>query len=169
MRIGPISPVARTWVPPQALRSRSRMVTMRSVPSRADALRSPLALAGLLEAHLHRAVLRHQPVGAGLGLDQAGVIDRGRVQIQGRALASEVDADRGVAEELVEDGREQVLPGVLLHVVEPAVPVHRAAAPARPSRGSARRCATRSPSSTTSTTATPPSVPVSNGWPPEVG
>ena len=35
-------------------------------------------------------------------------------------------ADRAVAEELVQHGREEVLAGVLLHVVEAAGPVHAA-------------------------------------------
>ena len=39
--IGPISPVARTCVPPHALRSRPSMTTIRNSPSRAEAFRRP--------------------------------------------------------------------------------------------------------------------------------
>ena len=63
-----------------------------------------------------------------------------------------------------------MLAGVLLHVVEAARPVDdRRARLASRGAGVASTCAMRSPSSTTSVTAMPPSVPVSNGWPPEVG
>ena len=141
MRMGPISPVARTWVPPQALRSRSWMVTMRSVPSRADAFRSPAA-SWLLETHRDRPVLGDERVGAALRLDQAVVVERRGVEIEGGASRAEVHADRGVAEQLVEHGGEKVLAGVLLHVVEPAGPVDAAGRPAGERLGRAGgRCA----------------------------
>ena len=42
-RIGPISPVVRTCVPPHALRSSPSIDTMRSMPARSGALRNPRA------------------------------------------------------------------------------------------------------------------------------
>jgi hypothetical protein len=42
------------------------------------------------------------------------VLQCGRVQVQRRAVAAEVDGDGGVAEALVEDGRQEMLAGVLL-------------------------------------------------------
>ena len=90
-------------------------------------------------------------------------------EIDGGALGAQVKADGLQPEELLEHGGEQVLAGVLLHVVEAARPidgaVHRPAAPS----GAARRWAMRSSSSTTSSTATPAIDPRSNGCPPEVG
>src|ERR1039458_5617586 len=46
--------------------------------------------------------------------------------IAGVAVQDVVEADGVEAQELLEDGREQVLAGVLLHVVEAAVPINGA-------------------------------------------
>ena len=48
---------------------------------------------------------------------------RRRIHIDGRNLGAKVKADRPDSEQLFEHGREQVLAGVLLHVVVAALPV----------------------------------------------
>jgi hypothetical protein len=76
-----------------------------------------------LEAHLNRPVLDHDLIGAFLGLGYL-IRSEGRgVQVQARAVPPEVDSDRGVTRELGEDGREKMLAGVLLHMVEATAPI----------------------------------------------
>ena len=129
MAIGPISPVARTWVPPQALRSSPSMVTIRSVPSRSEALRSPVAEAASSKLTRTGRFSVTTALATRLGLDHLGVAEGACVQVEGGALAAEVHAHGRGAEPLGDHGREQVLAGVLLHVVEAARPVDDAGDP----------------------------------------
>src|SRR6516225_11745221 len=85
-----------------------------------------LRFGGLLELNGHRAILAHDLVGAPLrfaydrGFDGVGLeIDRG-------TLGAQMEAEGVQSELLCEDRRKQVLPGVLLHVIEAARPVDRA-------------------------------------------
>ena len=105
-------------------------MTIRSVPSRSEAFRSPAGRRRLLEGHLHRAVLGDGRVGARLGLDDLGVVEAGSVEIErGSSRGRNARSTVRVSEALGDHGREQVLAGVLLHVVEAAWPVDRAGEP----------------------------------------
>jgi hypothetical protein len=77
----------------------------------------------ILEAHGHRPILPHDLVRATLGLAQPLGVDRSDIEVERRAVRTEVDAHRLVAEQVGEHGGQEVLPRVLLHVVEPALPV----------------------------------------------
>ena len=119
----PISPVARTCVPPQALRSRR---LDGDDADRALALRRLAQAAGfarILELNRHRPVLQDDLVGAPLDREHASGIDRAAFEIDGGALGAEVKAHGAQTVQFLEDGGEQVLAGVLLHVIEAAVPI----------------------------------------------
>ena len=83
----------------------------------------------LLEGHLHRPVLGDGRVGARLDLHDLRVAEAGSVEIERGALPAEMHADGRVSEALGDHRGEQVLAGVLLHVVEAARPVDRAGEP----------------------------------------
>jgi len=116
-------------VPPQALRSRSRRaLAVRGLAESRDRRR-------LLEGHLHRPVLGDDRVGARLGVDDLSVAKAGRAEIEGGTLPAEMHADGRVSEVLGDHRGEQVLAGVLLHVVEAARPVDRSGEPVTHDRG----------------------------------
>ena len=74
------------------------------------------------EADGHRPILPNDAVRFGL---RGGDLRRRHLarEVDRRHFPAEVKADGADAEQLVEGGRENVLAGVLLHVVEPALPV----------------------------------------------
>ena len=169
MSSAPISPVARTWVPPQALRSRSAMVTIRSVPVRSDAFRSPVAVA----ASSNATVTGRFSVTTSLARSSAWRTWSGR---SGRRSPGRGSMRRRRSARLRSGRRtdqreppQQMLAGVLLHVVEPPCPIDRA-------RHLGRRAAAR-PADARSVVLVdhidhgrcPPACPRSCGWPPEVG
>jgi hypothetical protein len=80
-----------------------------------------------------------------------------------------VEARRAIVEQAIERRRQHVLPGVLLHVIEPSRPVDIAVHGSAFRDRSAQHMHHPSSSSIVSTTSTPPRRPVSNGWPPDVG
>jgi len=126
----------------------------------------------LLVAHepdRHGPILPHDSVGVALGGDDL-LMSQLLVEVERRQLRPEVEADRARLEEPVEGRREDVLTGVLLHVVEPAPAIDGAVHGLAGGEVTPRTCRI-SPSSrsTTSTTGTSSRRPVSNGWPPEVG
>jgi hypothetical protein len=94
-------------------------------------LAEPLHQRRVFEMHRDRPVLKDDLVGAPLGRQHrprlhcsAFQIAREiALQIDGRALRAQVEADGMQREHLLEDGRKQVLAGMLLHVVQTAVPV----------------------------------------------
>ena|GEM_PF-4965190 len=104
-------------------------------PFHLDGAQDALALHGLAdarcgeflrsaEAHRHRPVLENDLVGALLGLLQLPEINRRRRQVNRGDLASEVKGDCRMLEQLEKRRGKQVLPGVLLHVIEAALPVN---------------------------------------------
>ena len=104
----------------------------RDDPERALAVRSlpePRCRRRLLEGHLHGPVLGDGRVGARLGLHDLRVAQACGVEIERRALPAEMHAHGRVSEALGDHRGEQVLAGVLLHVVEAACPVDRAGEP----------------------------------------
>jgi len=97
----------------------------------------------------------------------AGEIDR-------RRLAAQVEADGPDTEQTLERRREEVLPRVLLHVIEPPGPVDDPMYPVLYPEGltPCRRDDVDDAAIlllATSTTRCGPRVPVSNGCPPDVG
>ena len=82
-----------------------------------------LGFGGVLKANGHGPVLVDDFVGAALGFENGAGVDGGAFDVDGRAFRAEVKADGSKSEQLFEDGGEEVLAGVLLHVVEAAVPV----------------------------------------------
>ena len=76
-----------------------------------------------------RPILHGHRIGQSLCGEDLLVAQRAGLQIQGGALASEVDRHGSVAEQLGHDRREKVLAGVLLHVIEPSFPVQSAMHP----------------------------------------
>ncbi len=123
----------------------------------------------------HGPVFADDFVGAALGFASVRGVHGAAFQIDGGAFGAQVEADGAQAEALLEDRREQVLAGVLLHVVEAAGPIDGAIDRAG-FDGRRERCAMARLSrmrsalpSATSTTGTPAMEPVSKGWPPEAG
>ena len=127
-----------------------RIVTMRSVPSPVRSLAEPRGRSRFLEADLAPAGSRSRPRWrAPRPPTTCRVAEAGRVEIERGALPAEMHAHGRVSEPLGDHRGEQVLTGVLLHVVEAARPVDRAGDPVA---GPVARAtwAMRSPSSTTS-------------------
>ena len=85
-----------------------------------------LHFGGVLELDGDRPVLEDDLVGAALGVEDRAWFDGQRLRDRWWSFGAEVKADGFQAEELLEDGGEQVLAGVLLHVVEAAGPVEGA-------------------------------------------
>ena len=102
------------------------MVTMRSLPSRSDGFRSPCAVPRILELDGDGPILEDDFVGAALDRENRPLIDGAAFQVDRGARRAEVEAHRMQRIQLLEHGREQVLAGVLLHVVEAARPIDRA-------------------------------------------
>ena len=73
-----------------------------------------------------RTVFKDDVVGGAFGAFEDGVAGFGALQIDGAEGFAEVEGDGGEAEALLEHGGEEMLAGVLLHVVEAAGPVHAA-------------------------------------------
>jgi hypothetical protein len=96
------------------------------VPASVGRLAQPGRRPGVLERHGHRPVLGHQRVRPRLGLQQPLARHPLGAQVERRHVGAEVHAQRLVPEQVGEDGREEVLAGVLLHVVEPPRGVDRA-------------------------------------------
>ena len=125
----PICPVLRTWVPPQAFRSKSRMSISRSFSRSASgnlAHAHRARFIGRGEANFHRTVFGddfvRQPLG---GCNCFGVTRRSR----DRWCSSRRPCGRNGREvvQLLESGRENVLSGVLLHVVAAPLGIDHAA------------------------------------------
>jgi hypothetical protein len=82
-----------------------------------------VGLGGVLKGDVERAVLADDLIGAALdGGEDAGVHGNA-FEIDGGALGAEVEADGLEGVEFLEDGGEEVLTGVLLHVIEAARPI----------------------------------------------
>src|ERR1019366_2681678 len=73
----------------------------------------------------HRPVFPHDPVRFGFGRGDVGGLQLAS-QVDGRDIGAEMKAHRPRAEQPVERGRQYVLPGMLLHVIEAARPVDHA-------------------------------------------
>ena len=144
MQHGPISAVVRTWVPPQALRSRRSIVTMRIEPLPGRRLPQASRAGRLLECHRDRAILLYVLICPLLHLHHLSRRHRAGIEVERRGGLPEVDRYRRVSEELGDDGGEHVLARVLLHVIEASAqsmwPVTRSSA-----SGVSRRWAMRSP------------------------
>ena len=121
----PIAPVRATCVPPQADRSKSvdldqpQRALARPVSLRSGSARG---LLGGGEPDADGPVLPHDPVRFVFG---GGEIARRQLarDVDRRGRGPEMEAHRPRAEQPIERGRQHVLAGVLLHVVEPARPV----------------------------------------------
>jgi hypothetical protein len=79
------------------------------------------------EAHPHRPVFKDDPVGAPLGLFHQARVKPRCGEVNRRDLATQVERHGRKLEQLEKRRGEQVLAGVLLHVVEAALPVNGAA------------------------------------------
>ena len=80
----------------------------------------------VFEAHADRPVLVNDLVGAPLHVDQSARVHRAPFDVDRRALRAQMKADRPQREQFLEDGRDEVLARVLLHVVVAPPPVDRA-------------------------------------------
>ncbi len=69
------------------------------------------------------AVLENNFIGGALGAFENGVGRLRAVQIDGAGIPAEVEGNGGQAEAFLKHGGEKMLTGVLLHVVEAAVPI----------------------------------------------
>ena len=76
------------------------------------------------EADHHRAIFENDFVGAALGFFQMAREDAGRVEINRGNFLAQMERDSLKSEKLDECGGEQMLRGVLLHVVNAARPIH---------------------------------------------
>ena len=98
-------------------------------PQRALALGRPAQVqvrAGLLAGDPDRAVLEDQLIGAHLGGHHLRRIERNRGHVDGGYLGAQMKANRLRLEQIDQHSRQQVLPAVLLHVIEAARPVDAA-------------------------------------------
>src|SRR4026209_2285560 len=77
----------------------------------------------LLESHLDRPVLGHDLVGSLFGTGDLLLREGAAIQLQSRALTPKMNPDRLVAGKFGQYRREEVLSGMLLHMVEAAAPV----------------------------------------------
>jgi hypothetical protein len=85
------------------------------------------ALRGVFHLRHHGATLEHERVGALFHSEHRLGAEGARIEIEGRCVDAKMDAQCGQAEQILKDGRQQVLPGVLLHVIEASGPVERSA------------------------------------------
>jgi len=79
----------------------------------------------MLEGDVERPVFIDEFVGSALDGGEDTGVDRDTFEIDGGAVGTQVEADGFERVELFEDGREEVLAGVLLHVIEAARPIDR--------------------------------------------
>ena len=160
-----------TCVPPQAERSKSfdvdqpqRSLALRLLPQRQ---RRDLLRAG--EPDRHRPVLPDDAVGFVLGARDLGRVELAR-EIDRRGLGAEMETLGPRAEQPIERGRQHVLAGVLLHVIEAPRPVDRPRA--RVAGGRRAIDHVQHPAVVGVDDVedrAPASVPTSNGCPPDVG
>ena len=143
----PISPVARTCVPPQALRSRPVDGDDAQRALALGRLAQPAALGGILESQRRAGGFRRPPGWRGARpRPRRAASSAPPSEIDGGALGAQVEADGAQCEQFLENGGEQVLAGVLLHVVEAAGPIDGAfdrsfAERGRAARRAGARCA----------------------------
>ena len=98
---------------------------METIRKRSLAVRGfaqTLRLGGVFEGDGDRPVLAHDPVGVGLGFRGGAGIDVA-FQVDGGTLGPHVEAGGFQSVARFENGREKVLAGVLLHVVEAPEPI----------------------------------------------
>ena len=122
----PIVPVRATCVPPHADRSKSATSINRSVPSRPDSFRSGSRAASAASAK--RIVTGRSPQTTRLASSSAAAASSAghlTAKVDCRRLRAEVEALGPRAKHPVEGGRQHVLSGVLLHVIEPPRPIDR--------------------------------------------
>jgi len=79
---------------------------------------------GILESHFNRAVLDNDLVSLLLGPLHVHRTQARGSEVEGRAFSAEVNASSLLPQLVREYRREQVLPRVLLHVIEPPCPIH---------------------------------------------
>src|SRR5271170_2612443 len=84
-------------------------------------------LFGGAEAHGDDAILEDQFIRAALSFVQVSRNDRGRIEVDCADFAAKMERHRLKPEQLDKNGGEQMLAGMLLHVIEPARPVDLAA------------------------------------------
>ena len=89
-------------------------------------LSEPGGRLGVLEAHVYLAILSHDLIGARFHLGDLSRSHGPGLQVQRRGLPPEVNPHGEVSEQLRQHRREQVLAGMLLHMVEAAGPVYLA-------------------------------------------
>ncbi len=121
----PMLPVRVTCVPPQADRSKSSISTSRSVPPRSGSLRSGNFRASSAPTkRIDTSWLRHT---TRLASSSAFAMASGSRHAAQSMVDSSVPRWKLTCphlEQAHERRRQHVLPGVLLHVIEPARPVH---------------------------------------------
>ncbi|MEQ1932526.1 MAG: hypothetical protein ABL962_01415 [Fimbriimonadaceae bacterium] len=78
---------------------------------------------GVFEGYGHRPRVAHNLGTPLFCLLQAAGLNRRDFNVDGRYFRSHVKTNRGNLEQLFEHGGEQMLPGVLLHVIEAALPI----------------------------------------------
>ena len=113
-------------MPPQALRSRSVDGNDAQCAGALRFLAQTGDGGGVLVGHGDGARLGHDLRASILDARRAAGIKRGHADVDGGGFDAHVEAERGQRVQLLEDGREQVLAGVLLHVIEAARPVDAA-------------------------------------------
>ena len=127
----PTSPARRTWVPQQAQQSAPGKATIRPGKGHDPHLAGEHLLAAVVqpgqrirrgEGDLHRGVLPDHLVG---GLFRGHDLFPGQlgIVVDGHRVRPQVEAHIVTAVQRAQQAGENVLPGVLLHVVEPAGPV----------------------------------------------
>ena len=109
-------------------------------------------------AHVDRPVVENHLIRGTLRAFQNLFRRFGTAQIDGADFAAEMERNGGPPESLLEHRREQVLPGVLLHVIEAAGPVDTALNIAE-SNSRSTMCSISSPASRTSRTLASPILP----------
>jgi hypothetical protein len=159
-------------VPPHAERSKSA-ISNQPQPARPERLLAERQRFRFFfgdEPDRDRTILEDDAIALGLGGGDFRRRDFARPDRSSTTRPRD-EADGPHALPLIERGREHVLAGVLLHVIETPGPVdvaaHEGARRDRRRRSHAR--SVPSSCSRTSSTCTASSRPVSKGWPPDVG
>ena len=99
------------------------MDTIRNVPDRSDAFRRPSTDGSIFKRHGHRSVLLHDLVCPEFSGDDLLWRQRRRSKFDGRGDRAHVETESRDVIQVDEHGGEEVLTGVLLHVVESATPI----------------------------------------------